>query len=299
MRNNSVNNSSNRTKILIAVGIIILVIIIRITSNNTLGLAPIESFMKQMLYPVQEVSNNSSTGVVYFLKGLVDYKNVKEENDRLKEEVGRLETFNSELLQYKVENDELKKLLQIQQQNTDLVMVNAEVIGRSIKDWYKTITVNKGQSSGIQVNMPVVNSSGFIGKVTNVTKSTAEITLLTDPKYGAITVVTTETGYPGILLGDETNQGTLQMIQIPANANIMEGYEVVTSGLGDLTFKNLRIGKIKSITNSSDGLMKKAIVEPYANFNNINFVSIIIKQEIKPATQIPVETTDPQNAETQ
>lgn len=291
MRNNSVNNNSNRVKIFSIIGIIILVILIRITGNNTLGLAPAESFMKQMLYPIQTVSSKGSNGIVSFLKGLVDYKNVKEENERLRDEIGRLENFNSELLQYRVENDELRKILQIQSQNIDIVTVAAEVIGRSIENWYNTITINRGQESGIQVNLPVVNSSGLIGKITNVTKNTSEVTLLTDPKYGAITVVTTETGYPGILLGDETNIGTLQMIQIPAGANIMEGFEVVTSGLGDMTFKNLRIGKIKTITNSSDGLMKKAMVDSYANFNNLKFVSVILKHEIK-------ETAQPSNTGT-
>lgn len=299
MRNNKVNNNSNRSKIFIVIGIIVLVIFIRITSNGTLGLAPVESVFKQIIYPVQTATNTSSNGLVNFLKGLVDYRNVKEENEELKDQVGELETFNSELLQYKIENDELKKVLNLQQQNTNLITVNAEVIGRSIEDWYNTITINKGQSNGIQINMPVVNSSGLIGKVTNVTKNTAEVTLLTDPKYGAITVITTETGYPGILIGDETNIGTLQMIQIPANANIMEGYEIVTSGLGDLEYKNLRIGKIKTITNSPDGLMKKAIIEPYANFNTLQFVSVILKQEEEevPEDEVPVdgEITDGEN----
>lgn len=281
MINNLGNNNFNRTKVFIIIGIIVLVIFIRVTGNSTLGLAPVESFIKQMFYPMQTVSSKGSNGVVNFLKGLVDYKNIKEENEWLRDEIGRLENFNSELMQYRIENDELRKILQIQSKNINLVTVSAEVIGRSIENWYNTITINKGKNSGVQVNMPVINSSGLIGKVTNVTKNTSEITLLTDPKYGAMTVTTTETGYPGILLGDETNIGTLQMIQIPTGANIMEGFEVVTSGLGGLIFKNLRIGKIKIITNSPDGLMKKAIVEPYASFNNLKFVSVILKQEIK------------------
>jgi len=70
------------------------------------------------------------------------------------------------------------------------------------------------------------------------------------------------------------------MIQIPSSANIMVGYEVVTSGLGDLGYKNIKIGKIKEIVNSSDGLMKKAIIEPYADFDDLHFVGVIIKQEL-------------------
>ncbi len=279
MKNKKVSNEK-RGKTLLIIGIIVLTIIIRITNNNSIGLAPIESVFKEMLYPAQSVSSTASNGFVNFFKGLVDYKSVKEENDKLKAEIGELKSFNSELVQYRVENEKLRLLLGIQESNTDLVIVNSEVIGRSIKKWYQTVTINRGYNSGIRENMPVINYSGLIGKVTSVTKSTAEVTLLTDPKYGAITVVTTETGYPGIVIGDEKGLGGLQMIQIPSSANIMEGYEVVTSGLGDLGYKNIKIGKIKEIVNSSDGLMKRAIIEAYADFDDLRFVGVIIKEEI-------------------
>ena len=279
MRNNTINKGK-RGRTIVIIGLIVLTIIIRVTNTNTIGLAPVESFFKEMLYPAQSISNSASDGFVSFFKGLVDYKNVKEENDKLKAEIGDLKSVNSELIQYRVENEKLRLLLEIQELNTDLTIVNAEVIGRSIKDWYRTVTINRGFSSGVRENMPVINYSGLIGKVTSVTNSTAEITLLTDPKYGAITVVTTETGYPGIVIGDENGQGGLQMIQIPSSANIMVGYEVVTSGLGDLGYKNIKIGKIKEIVNSSDGLMKRAIIEPYADFDDLHFVGVIIKQEI-------------------
>ena len=279
MKNNKVNNEK-RGKTFLIIGIIILTIVIRITNNNSIGLTPIESVFKELLYPAQSVSNTASNGFVNFFKGLVDYKSVKEENDSLKAEIGELKSFNSELVQYRVENEKLRLLLGIQESNTDLVIVNSEVIGRSIKNLYQTVTINRGYSSGIRENMPVINYSGLIGKVTSVTKSTSEVTLLTDPKYGAITVVTTETGYPGIVIGDEKGLGGLQMIQIPSSANIMEGYEVVTSGLGDLGYKNIKIGKIKEIVNSSDGLMKRAIIEAYADFDDLRFVGVIIKEEI-------------------
>lgn len=279
MKNKKVNNIK-RGKTFIIIGLIVITIIIRITNNNSIGLTPVESIFREILYPAQSVSNTASNGFVNFFKGLVDYKSVKEENDRLKAELGELQSFNSELVQYRVENEKLRLLLGVQESNTDLVIVNSEVIGRSIKHWYRTVTINRGYSSGIRENMPVINYSGLIGKVTSVTNSTAEVTLLTDPKYGAITVVTTETGYPGIVIGDEKGLGGLQMIQIPSSANILEGYEVVTSGLGDLGYKNIKIGKIKEIVNSSDGLMKRAIIEAYADFDDLRFVGVIIKEEI-------------------
>ena len=82
------------------------------------------------------------------------------------------------------------------------------------------------------------------------------------------------------------------MIQIPSTANIMEGYEVVTSGLGDLIYKNIKIGKIKEIVNSADGLMKRAIIEPYADFDDLHFVGVIIKQEIEVAPQVEAKNPE-------
>ncbi len=282
MRNNLNNSNQKKNKAIVSIVIIALVLIVRVTGGNTMGLAPVESFLRQMLYPVQSASSSTSNGLVDFFRGLGDYKRVREENVALKTELGRLETFNSELLQYKVENEQLRNLLGVEQLNTDLTMANAEVIGRSIKDWYSAVTINKGYAAGIRENMPVVNYSGLIGRVTSVTQSTAEVILLTDSRYGAVTVRTTETGYPGVLTGSKDGAGGMEMIQIPSTANIMEGYEVVTSGLGDMIYKNIKIGRIREIVNSGDGLMKKAIIEPYADFNNLRFVGVILKQEVLP-----------------
>ncbi|MDD2370596.1 MAG: rod shape-determining protein MreC [Firmicutes bacterium] len=288
MKNNSIKQGK-KARVFIIIGLIALTIMIRVTNGNTIGLAPVESFFKEMLYPAQTISNSTSNGFVSFFKGLVDYKNVKEENDSLKAEIADLKSVNSELVQYRVENEKLRLLLNIKELHKDLTIVNAEVIGRSIEDWYRTVTINRGYSSGLRENMPVINYSGLIGRISSVTNSTAEITLLTDPQYGAITVVTTETGYPGIVIGDEDGLGGLQMIQIPSTANILEGYEVVTSGLGDLGYKNIKIGKIKEIVNSADGLMKKAIIEPYADFDDLHFVGVIIKQELAVITSEEVK----------
>ena len=287
MRNNLNNQNNRRSRAIIAIAVIALVILMRITNGNSMGLAPLESFMKQAFYPVQSTSSSASYTIVSFFKGLVDYRNVTAENEELKAELGRLETFNSELLQYKVENQQLRLLLGIEEQNKNMTMVNAEVIGRSIKDWYKTVTINVGTADGVKENMPVVNYSGLIGRVSNVTKSTAEVILLTDAKYGAVAVRTTETAYPGILIGSKDGKGGLEMIQIPSSANIMEGYEIVTSGLGDLSYKNIKVGRIRSIVNSADGLMKRAIIEPYADFNNLHYLAVILKQEIVVPTETP------------
>lgn len=268
-----------KVKIIIGVIVIIFVIIMRITSSTQLGLGPVESVMREVLNPVQTASYSTGNGIVNFFKGLVDYKNVKDENDEIKKELARLETENNLLQEYKVENETLRKTLELEKNNKELKIATGEVIGRSIKEWYKTMSINKGSIDGVKVNMPVITYRGLVGRVTSVTSNTAEVTLITDSKYGAIAALAKEIRYPGIVVGEEDGSNQLKMIQIPADAPIQEGFEIITSGLGDMTYKNLKIGKVKSIENASDGLMKEAIIEPYENLNNLDFVMVILSEE--------------------
>jgi len=76
---------------------------------------------------------------------------------------------------------------------------------------------------------------------------------------------------PGIAHGN--NGKNLLVKFIPAWFEINEGDEVVTSGLDDIFFKGLKVGKVISVT-SSQGY-QNAIIEPYYDSNNPNYFHII------------------------
>lgn len=276
---NKEDKNKNKKIIAIIVGIVVvLLIMIRLTSS--VGAGPLEGAVKTVTKPAQSITYSGGSSFLNFFKGLGDYKNVKEENEKLKAQIALMESENEKLQKYRVENEDLKKALELKESNLELKQVSATVIGRSIKDWYKSVTINKGTKDGVRINMPVVTYRGLVGRVTSVTKSTAEVTLITDPEYGAIASITKESRYPGIVIGSGDGLGGLEMIQIPADGLIQEGYEVVTSGLGDMTFKDLKIGKIKYIENATDGLMKKAYIEPYENLNQLDYLMVITGENV-------------------
>lgn len=68
---------------------------------------------------------------------------------------------------------------------------------------------------------------------------------------------------PGILTSLGENQELLQIKYIPIWANINKGDEVVTSGMDNIFFEGLKVGRIEEITNFQD--MKMATVKPYIN----------------------------------
>ena len=78
---------------------------------------------------------------------------------------------------------------------------------------------------------------------------------------------------PGIAHG---NSGKNLIVKfIPAWFNINEGDEVTTSGLDNIFFKGLKVGKVLSVTKS--GGYQNAVIEPYFNANNPNYFHMIKK----------------------
>jgi rod shape-determining protein MreC len=76
---------------------------------------------------------------------------------------------------------------------------------------------------------------------------------------------------PGIVHGN--NGKNLVVKFIPAWFEVSQGDEVVTSGLDNIFFKGLKVGRVISIT-SSQGY-QNAVVEPYYDSNNPNYFHMI------------------------
>src|SRR5688572_21619571 len=62
--------------------------------------------------------------------------------------------------------------------------VGARVYSRSPTVWYSTVTVNKGAKDGVREQDPVVNGEGLVGRVRRVSRSSAQVLLITDGDSG-------------------------------------------------------------------------------------------------------------------
>lgn len=78
---------------------------------------------------------------------------------------------------------------------------------------------------------------------------------------------------PGVAQGN--SQQNIVVKYIPAWYDIKEGDEVVTSGLDEIFFKNLKVGKVVSLFRS-EGYVS-AVVEPYYKSNNPSYFYMIKK----------------------
>ena len=156
---------------------------------------------------------------------------LKSENEQLKSQVARLS-------EYEEEANTLTDLLQLRNQY-NLDSTAARVIARSTDSWSSTITIDKGQSSGIETGMPVTTTTGVIGQVCEAGPTTATVRLITDESSG-VSAKVQSSGAQGQLQGSA--DGTLRLNLIRTDQQVSPGDSVVTSGLGGVYPKGLPIG---------------------------------------------------------
>ena len=222
-------------------------------------------------YPV-----NAVQGVADSVSGLM---NAYTENRELKQKV-------SELAQVKVrdqtlakENKQLKAELKLKNSLTDYSTVSAAVMSRTPSSWQQQLVINKGQTSGIKKNMPVLSGGGLIGRVAEVNKTNSKVELLSDTsessnRFSIVINGTDGKSVNGISTGYNARTNELIMGQVTSTAKIKKGAKVVTNGMGGITPKGLYVGKVSRIGKDDYGLAKKVYIKPATNFNEINIVTV-------------------------
>lgn len=222
-------------------------------------------------YPV-----NAVQGVADSVSGLM---NAYTENRELKQKV-------SELAQVKVrdqtlakENKQLKAELKLKNSLTDYSTVSAAVMSRTPSSWQQQLVINKGQTSGIKKNMPVLSGGGLIGRVAEVNKTNSKVELLSDTsessnRFSIVINGTDGKSVNGIITGYNARTNELIMGQVTSTAKIKKGAKAVTNGMGGITPKGLYVGKVSRIGKDDYGLAKKVYIKPATNFNEINIVTV-------------------------
>lgn len=201
-----------------------------------------------------------------------DWKNVRAENRRLREEIERLRVEALRVGETDDENRRLRRLLALQER-LPLITVSGEIIAREWGGWIRALTVNRGRGDRILRLTAVISPEGLIGRIVEVRPGASIIQVLTDPTstVGAH-VVRTRT--PGIVEGDP--RGTLRFKYMARDgAAIQIGDTLVTSGQGELFPRGIPIGRVQAIDDRGSALFHYAVLTPAVDFARVDDVLLI------------------------
>ena len=195
-----------------------------------------------------------------------EFKNLKTENNILKEEIMRLKKWQILAIQNSSENRVFKKLLNATDNNLGLVKT-ASIITRSAFIFSKMININAGFKDGVLNNMAVINHRGLLGRTVDTSIHKSRVLLLTDHN-SSISVKTISNKNYSLLQGAEDGVHLVsifnQVDKIP-----LVGDLVVTSGSAQIFPADILVGKIVKITEN------KFYVLPFVDFKNMNYVQVV------------------------
>ncbi len=246
----------------------------------------------KILDGITAIEGNLNKGFVFLkdnFQELLNYKknanelgNIKKENDELKKEIIALNNKISDT--QSLEN--LKKSLNFIDESYKAKSVSASVVGKNDGNWYNSFVIGAGKKQGIKKDSIVMNGSGLVGKVYEVSDNYSKAISLLDTK-SSVSFKLKDTNSKGVITQNSTledkenykNKGQLHGYMFETTDKVLPGDVLVTSGLG-LYPEGIPIGEVDKVIDDKNKSMKFVIVKPYADFKNIDDVTIIEPRNI-------------------
>ena len=207
---------------------------------------------------------------------LVDYLELFDEIDRLKEENQKLKIWAWRAQRLERRLDHMNALLNAVEE-TALKYASGHVIADARGPFAKSVLINLGREQGVRNGYAVVDGDGFIGRVVH-SGDTASRAILVNDLNSRIPVVVGPAAVRAVLVGDNSDEPRLEFL--PNSAAVFKGDTVSTSGHGGLLPSGLQIGVVS-------GADKPHRVRTFATLGELEYVSILFYDSPVVAAQEP------------
>ena len=203
---------------------------------------------------------------VSYIDKVINISNTIEKHFDQANTIEKLKAENSELKEYKI----LYATAQSQLNTLKEFLANVDIPENKAKiELVRVLSyINYNDFTKVWLDKKIDDESIF-GLIADnysagivVNKNGRAVGLLNGNKDCSYAVFIGEGKAPGIITASD-NQDELQIKFIPIWANISKGDEVITSGMDNIFFEGLKVGRVTEVTNLAD--MKIATVKSYVN----------------------------------
>ena len=272
------------TIIVLSVTFLVLIIATFKRENKSM----IESGAGAALNPVQSIVYKATNRVKESVDFFLNFSEVKEENKNL---ITENEKLKDKLLEYSDladENERLRQILSFTEEHNNYDYVGCDIIGypnNNISDGY---FINKGENANIQKGMVVVAAQGLVGQVISVGSNWSIVQSLANENIVVAVMADSTREATGYIKGykDRQNRNLAKVYDLPIDSEIKEGDVIMTSGVGMLYPKEIRIGEVTKVEEDKVKVMKSAIVKPYVDFNKLEELFVIVPKDIRDTKEV-------------
>lgn len=276
------------TKYILLALTVVCIGVMYISFTMNLGGGPLNSVAGAVFGPMQRGINSVGTWITEKTDNLKKLKDVMAENAELKKQVDELtvELNAIKLDQYELNN--LRKLLELDEQYEDYEKVAARVTGKDTGNWFSMFIIDKGSKDGIEKDMNVIASGGLVGIVTDVGPHYAKVRSIIDD-ISSVSAMVLSTSDNCIVSGDlqmMTENQTIELKSLNDSENkVSVGDQLVTSSVSSKFLPGIQVGYISELNMDSNNMTKSGSVTPSVDFEHIQEVLVILEKKESGVTQ--------------
>jgi rod shape-determining protein MreC len=242
-------------------------------------LSPLESVASEALKPARDLVN-------WFDETF----EARGENEQLREDLAEARAQLAQAQAAVGENEQFRSMLRLDKNalagfDPPYQPVTARIIARSPSVINATVGVDAGSGDAVEVDDPVVSGDGLVGRVAEVTASTSQVQLITDPRNAVSARVLPE-GPQGIVQPVAGDPDDLRLDFISNEQEVEEGQMLVTAGWSNGEISSaypygIRIGEITETT-LGDEEFQRVTVTPFADMRELQYVQILTGGPARP-----------------
>jgi rod shape-determining protein MreC len=232
------------------------------------------------IVPMQQAVSDVTRPVGNFFSGLAHLPSLQSENQDLKNQVRAKDSQIAAAAQTKEQNTSLLALLGLKESLAPDA-VPALVVGNSLSNFEETATINRGSSSGVKINAPVVTGDAdgaiLVGHVVDVASNASRVLFIID-RTSTVSGVLGTSHQTGLVEGQGDQD--MKMTLVSPDTQIAGNEEVFTQGIcignqAGLYPPGILIGEVSRTLPSLNAIQATVDVRPAADFSNLQFVLVL------------------------
>lgn len=242
----------------------------------------VENGLGYTLNSIQSVVYNIGNKIKNSFSFITNINNIKEENEKLKEENIKLSQMSTENEILTSENERLRNMLNFTNSKNEYKYIGADIKGLSGENFLDGFTINRGSKDGIKKGMVAITAEGLVGQVTSVGNNWSIVQSLCNENIAVSAHVLSTKESDGIVKGYRGNDEKFlaEITRLSISSKIKEGDTILTSGLGLVYPKGIKIGTVLEVKEDKVAVMKSAIIKPAVDFNTLEQVLIVVPNDI-------------------
>jgi rod shape-determining protein MreC len=197
---------------------------------------------------------------------------VADQNEALRAQLAALSEDNLQLREALVASGRLERISEMRD-DFEVPMRPAELVGVDVSPWFRSVLLDRGQNDGVLSGMPVISEDGLVGLVTATSGSAAKTMTVLD-RQSAVDATVQRSRSRGIVRGRGSDGIVFEFVA--RGADVVAGDLVITSGLGGVYPKGLRIGRVTEVSDPGAKLVQTATLEPAVDFGRLEQVFVIL-----------------------